>query len=231
MPTTGKATIKTKVKVENASKIEVAWTSSKLEWKTIENNSETIKKDCEKGTCYLYVRVDNEYLYQSQAFIVGEEKIAINIKTSTTKWTNQDITATITYPDVTTSSTRKAGYGTTLANAQTSANSATAPTTSLTVSANGYVFATATDSAGNVITASKQITNIDKTAPTMISAEIKNITTTGYDVYVYGVKDSGSGVNRVQFPTWTNANGQDDIQANWSTSDTCLLYTSPSPRD
>ena len=54
----------------------------------------------------------------------------------------------------------------------------------------------------------------------MTSAEIKNITTTGYDVYVYGVKDSGSGVNRVQFPTWTNANGQDDIQANWSTSDT-----------
>ena len=410
MPTTGKATIKTKVNVENASKIELAWTSSKLEWKTIENNSETIKKDCEKGTYYLYVRVDNEYLYQSQAFIVGEEKIAINIKTSTTEWTNQDITATITYPDVTTSNTRKAGYGTTLANAQTSAssaiapttnvtvtangyvyatatdsagnvitasrqitnidktaptvtlspnggsyakptsgnatikttitatdtggsglktlqyawstsnttepttwttftngatvsktdcttgtyyiwtrvydnagnrattgkvsagfvvgaktititpnttawtnqnvtatitypdvttsstrkagygttlanaqtasNSATAPTTSLTVSANGYVFATATDSAGNVITASKQITNIDKTAPTMTSAEIKNITTTGYDVYVYGVKDSGSGVNRVQFPTWTNANGQDDIQANWSTSDT-----------
>ena len=177
MPTTGKATIKTKVKVENASKIEVAWTSSKLEWKTIENNSETIKKDCEKGTCYLYVRVDNEYLYQSQAFIVGEEKIAINIKTSTTKWTNQDITATITYPDVTTSNTRKAGYGTTLANAQTSASSATAPTTSVTVTANGYLYATATDLAGNVITASKQITNIDKEAPTITSVTTGTNTT------------------------------------------------------
>ena len=162
MPTTGKATIKTKVKVENASKIEVAWTSSTLEWKTIENNSEIIKNDCEKGTYYLYVKVDDEYLYQSQAFIVGEEKIAIAIKTSTTEWTNKDITATITYPDVTTNSTRKAGYGTTLANAQTASNSATAPTTSVTVSANGYVFATATDSAGNVVTSSKQITNIDK---------------------------------------------------------------------
>ncbi len=177
MPTTGKATIKTKVKVENASKIEVAWTSSKLGWKTIENNSETIKKDCEKGTCYLYVRVDNEYLYQSQAFIVGEEKIAINIKTSTTKWTNQDITATITYPDVTTSNTRKAGYGTTLANAQTSASSATAPTTSVTVTANGYLYATATDLAGNVITASKQITNIDKEAPTITSVTTGTNTT------------------------------------------------------
>ena len=166
MPTTGKATIKTKVKVENASKIEVAWTSSTLEWKTIENNSEIIKNDCEKGTYYLYVKVDDEYLYQSQAFIVGEEKIAIAIKTSTTEWTNKDITATITYPDVTTNSTRKAGYGTTLANAQTASNSATAPTTSVTVSENGYVFATATDGAGNVVTASKQITNIDKVNPT-----------------------------------------------------------------
>ena len=167
MPTTGKATIRTKVKVENASKIEVAWTSAKLEWKTIENNSETIKNDCEKGTYYLYVKIDNEYLYQSQAFIVGEEKIAIAIKTSTTTWTNQNITVTITYPSVTTSSTRKAGYGTTLANAQTAVTSAIAPTTSVTVTANGYVYATATDTAGNVITASKQITNIDKVVPTV----------------------------------------------------------------
>ena len=58
----------------------MAWTSSNLEWKTIENNSEITKKDCDKGTYYLYVKIDNEALYQSQAFIVGEEKIAINIK-------------------------------------------------------------------------------------------------------------------------------------------------------
>ena len=209
MPTTGKATIKTKVKVENASKIEVAWTSSTLEWKTIENNSEIIKNDCEKGTYYLYVKVDDEYLYQSQAFIVGEEKIAIAIKTSTTAWTNQNITATIAYPDVTTSSTRKAGYGTTLANAQTSANSATAPTTSVTVSANGYVFATATDSAGNVITASKQITNIDKIAP--IISEIKNSSNENWTNKTISLswtitENGGSGISEVRF-------GRDGI--NW----------------
>lgn len=177
MPTTGKATLKTQVKVENANKIEVAWTSSNLEWKTIENNSEITKKDCDKGTYYLYVKIDNEALYQSKAFIVGEEKIAINIKTSTTEWTNKDIIATIEYPDVTVNNTRKAGYGTTLNDAQTAAKSATAPTTSVTVTANGYVFATATDAAGNVVTASQQITNIDKEAPTITSVKTGEYTT------------------------------------------------------
>ena len=52
---------------------------------------------------------------------------------------------------------------------------------------------------------------IDKTPPTATSAEIKNITDTGYDVYVYGVSDSLSGVKEVKFPTWTTVNGQDDI--------------------
>ena len=212
MPTTGKATIKTKVKVENASKIEVAWTSSTLEWKTIENNSEIIKNDCEKGTYYLYVKVDDEYLYQSQAFIVGEEKIAIAIKTSTTEWTNKDITATITYPDVTTNSTRKAGYGTTLANAQTASNSATAPTTSVTVSANGYVFATATDSAGNVVTSSKQITNIDKTLPTV---------TLSPNGGSYAKPTSGNATIKTKITASdTGGSGLKTLQYEWSTSNT-----------
>ena len=212
MPTTGKATIKTKVNVENASKIEVAWTSENLEWKTIENNSETIKNNCEQGKYYLYVKVDNEYLYQSQAFIVGEEKIAINIETSTTEWTNQDITATIEYPNITISSTRKAGYGSTLANAQTSANSATAPTTSLTVSANGYVFATATDSAGNVITASKQITNIDKTLPTV---------TLSPNGGSYAKPTSGNATIKTKITASdTGGSGLKTLQYAWSTSNT-----------
>lgn len=207
MPTTGKATIRTKVKVENASKIEVAWTSAKLEWKTIENNSETIKNDCEKGTYYLYVKIDNEYLYQSQAFIVGEEKIAIAIKTNTTTWTNQNITVTITYPSVTTSSTRKAGYGTTLANAKTAATSATAPTTSVTVTANGYVYATATDTAGNVITASRQITNIDKTAPEISEFSAKASTTISTSATItVKAKDGLSGLSNLVLEWGTNTN-------------------------
>ena len=58
----------------------------------------------------------------------------------------------------------------------------------------------------------------DATAPTYTNYEIKNVTSSGYDVYVYGVSDAGSGVNRVQFPTWTTNNGQDDIQSNWQTN-------------
>ncbi len=212
MPTTGKATIKTKVNVENASKIEVAWTSENLEWKTIENNSETIKNNCEQGKYYLYVKVDNEYLYQSQAFIVGEEKIAINIKTSTTEWTNQDITATIEYPNITISSTRKAGYGSTLANAQTTASSATAPTTNVTVTANGYIYATATDSAGNVITASRQITNIDKEAPTV---------TLSPNGGSYAKPTSGNATIKTKITASdTGGSGLKTLQYAWSTSNT-----------
>lgn len=51
----------------------------------------------------------------------------------------------------------------------------------------------------------------DNEAPIYSSYEIKNKSEAGYDVYIYGVSDSRSGVNRVVFPTWTERNGQDDI--------------------
>lgn len=68
----------------------------------------------------------------------------------------------------------------------------------------------AVDNVGNE-THTTTVVRIDKTAPTATSVEIKNITDTGYDVYVYGVSDSLSGVKEVKFPTWTTVNGQDDI--------------------
>lgn len=51
----------------------------------------------------------------------------------------------------------------------------------------------------------------DTTAPTYSKVEIKNITATSYEVYVNGVSDDVSGVNKVVFPTWTATNGQDDL--------------------
>ncbi|MFD0677376.1 MULTISPECIES: fibronectin type III domain-containing protein [unclassified Paenibacillus] len=33
----------------------------------------------------------------------------------------------------------------------------------------------------------------------------------GYDLFAYGVNDTGSGVQSVKFPTWTEYNGQDDL--------------------
>ena len=83
---------------------------------------------------------------------------------------------------------------------------------------NETVYYRAVDKAGNISDTTATPIKIDKTAPTYTSAEIKNVTTSGYDVYVYGVKDTLSGVNRVQFPTWTKYNGQDDLQQNWDTN-------------
>ncbi len=40
----------------------------------------------------------------------------------------------------------------------------------------------------------------------------------GYWAYAYVDTNGGAPINRVQFPTWTNLNGQDDIQANWVTN-------------
>ena len=56
------------------------------------------------------------------------------------------------------------------------------------------------------------------TGPQYLKFEIKNVTTTGYDVYVYGVTGNASGIDRVQFPTWTTNGGQDDIQTSWPTN-------------
>ncbi|SCP99057.1 GBS Bsp-like repeat-containing protein [Anaerobium acetethylicum] len=56
----------------------------------------------------------------------------------------------------------------------------------------------------------------DGTPPAGTQTEIKNANPTGYDVYIYGVSDSQSGVKSVLVPTWTAANGQDDIR--WYTA-------------
>ena len=40
--------------------------------------------------------------------------------------------------------------------------------------------------------------------------------TTGYTIYVQAI--SATSVSKVQFPTWTEANGQDDIQPSWGTN-------------
>lgn len=84
-----------------------------------------------------------------------------------------------------------------------------------TVSTNGTYYFSVKDTSGNVSTNSINISNIEQSPPTITSLSIQNQDENGYDVYVYGVSDINSGVNRVQFPTWTDYNGQDDIQPNW----------------
>jgi hypothetical protein len=78
----------------------------------------------------------------------------------------------------------------------------------------------AIDTGGNNSTSSSITTYIDKTCPTAtLPSLITNISSTGYDVYVYGVKDpvnssnstSSSGISTVSFATWTTYNGTDDL--------------------
>ena len=88
-----------------------------------------------------------------------------------------------------------------------------------TFSENGIMYVALTDGRNYGVTeATGNVTNIDKTGPSYSSTEVKNVNSNGYDVYVYGVTDSGSGVNRVQFPTWTEKNGQDDLQQDYDTN-------------
>lgn len=54
----------------------------------------------------------------------------------------------------------------------------------------------------------------DKTGPTISNARITNVDPTGYTV-TCTVTDA-SGVDRVQFPTWTEKNDQDDLLSDWS---------------
>ena len=122
-------------------------------------------------------------------------------------WTSGKVTVTLP---------TKSGYTTVYTtNGTAPTKSSTKYTGAFTVSNNckiNYLYTDGTNIGG---AGTVNVTNIDTTAPTFVSGEVKNLTTTGYDVYVYGITDTQSGVNRVQFPTWTNANGQDDIQSNW----------------
>lgn len=56
----------------------------------------------------------------------------------------------------------------------------------------------------------------DKDGPVISDVKVTNVTNKGYDVSCK-VTDP-SGVDRVMFPTWTTANGQDDLLSDWSTN-------------
>jgi hypothetical protein len=75
------------------------------------------------------------------------------------------------------------------------------------------VYFAGTDESANYVTGQAQFL-YDTVVPYASSVSITNITSDGYDVYVYGVGDATSGVATVKFPTWTKSD-QSDIQ--WNT--------------
>ncbi|MEK3725282.1 GBS Bsp-like repeat-containing protein [Paenibacillus sp. FSL H8-0034] len=80
----------------------------------------------------------------------------------------------------------------------------------------------AVDPAGNQSSGFDAWVYYDTVAPTASSVtgtQVVSVPINGsYRVYAYGVSDSLSGVNRVQFPTWTDYNGQDDLTGDWQTN-------------
>ncbi|MCI9004133.1 MAG: hypothetical protein HFH39_02605 [Lachnospiraceae bacterium] len=75
------------------------------------------------------------------------------------------------------------------------------------------------DKAGNYTSASIDAVEVDKTPPVISDVQIVSKDATGYTVQCT-VTDNGS-IWKVQFPTWTAENGQDDLAANWWESEFC----------
>ena len=84
------------------------------------------------------------------------------------------------------------------------------------ITANGNYYIWVKDVSGNINKKVFTVSYVDTVKPTFTSVSVTNLKSDGYDIYIYGVADAGMGINRIQFPTWTDYNGQDDIQSNWS---------------
>lgn len=69
------------------------------------------------------------------------------------------------------------------------------------------------DTSNNSTSGGAEYNYIDRTSPQISNARIEQIDSTGY-IVVCDVIDN-RGVNRVQFPTWTPYNDQDDIVEDW----------------
>ena len=182
-PTSGNATIKTTIIAQDTGgsglkTLQYAWSTSDTTepetWTTFTSGNIVSKNDITgAGTYYLWTNViDNagnraDTIKVSNAFVVNANTGAtgkITITPNTTNWTNKDVIGTVTYGSALTTN-KKAGYGATLEAAKTAASTNTA--TSLTAPQNGYFYAEATDSMGNKVVTSLQISNIDKINPTI----------------------------------------------------------------
>lgn len=59
---------------------------------------------------------------------------------------------------------------------------------------------------------------VEQTEPSIYNVKITSQTSTSYTIQCE-VEDIESGIDRVQFPTWTTSNGQDDLISDWGTSE------------
>ena len=83
-----------------------------------------------------------------------------------------------------------------------------------------YVYAINVGGGTNTLIETKTVTIAqDATPPTISDVDIKDVNSEGYTVTCC-VKDA-EGIAKVQFPTWTVANGQDDLAEDWQNNPSC----------
>jgi uncharacterized repeat protein (TIGR02543 family) len=210
--------------------VQYAWSTVNSEaepisdWTNYTATGENITKiDAVVGTYYLWTKVVDTAgnrattIQKSNAFIVRENTDPLNIITLTatpTSWTNGNVDVTITYGNVI-SQNRKYGIGSATTNATIN------PATQV-VTTNGTVYAEATDIAGNKITATLQITNIDKTLPTATifpNGGEYTIPTSGtvatLKANLSASDTGGSGLGTVQY-AWSEVNVTTEPATGWT---------------
>ena len=85
-----------------------------------------------------------------------------------------------------------------------------------TVLGNPYVSYSTVTSAINTLNSA--ISGLVAKKPTITRGTWVRNGAEGYYVYVQVDRNGGAEIKRVQFPTWTNLNGQDDIQSSWTSN-------------
>ena len=76
------------------------------------------------------------------------------------------------------------------------------------------------DMAGNSCAVNVNDIYVDRTPPVISEVEVVDLDAAGYTV-TCKVEDASSGISKVQFPTWTVENGQDDLAERWWENPDC----------
>ena len=154
------------------------------------------KSDASKGTWYLYIKAENEAgsktIEKSNGYVIGsasEEDNGIQVLVSPRGYTNKDVIVTIKYGRSLTKEL-KAGYGDNIQAAIKDANET--KSNGFTVGKNGYIYVSGKDEAGNEVTKTVNVNNIDKEAPKI---EISTKTATNVKSIDVTIKVSDSGVS------------------------------------
>ncbi len=174
------ATLKSKVTVTDSGdsiiksdSLEYIWSKSKTPptsgYTKFNNGDNITKTDATEGVWYLYVKAENEagvaVIEKSNPYIVGKSddvNNGIQILVSPKGYTNKDVTVTIIYGKSLTKEL-KAGYGDNVTIAKNNANESNA--NGFNMPKNGYIYATGKDGAGNEVTKTLNVNNIDKEVP------------------------------------------------------------------